>query len=585
AVYTMRELAPAFRDKGAPTARAMATESAASLLQDLTRIVSRDSCEASAQDVIQSRSIKDAMIQKWAFVPLHQCAVELKAPWSHIFETILDCLMEPRKLPEHLEYLQHWQQVAAGEADEARQCEIKESTKSWRAWVESRSEKSAGALHKWTEPKAPWEPMAPPKASEPPETAPAGETAKHVALMGPQTAANIALQERESTWQHKVDWAAPWFEPLAANEPALPPILGHRALHSCRAFSPKTGLGESNVHPGLWAQGPAVGLAGLASTLNCIERGSDWPVAQQCVIFWLQPKPKGGTRNLGLLPELARVWGKIRRPEIQKWQNKNPRAYEWAANGRSAERTAWMQGSMFGPLCLPLVLIGAIGDLCVANPRADMCLYFDDLAASTRGDAAAVAAIHAKLTDEIAFVFEQVLQLQVSRGKDGKTVVAASHGSVERQLGRQSKQMGIQVVREAAHLGVTQSAARRRRVGAQSKRIMKAKVRSWKIQRVKAAGGAADKVVKLGIVPSELYGTRVQGAPDTLIAKLRQPVAAAFPTLQQGQDADPAVLANAGPIVAWASAWQEATDVATRDLLVAAWRSWCEGQQARSLPP
>ena len=76
-----------------------------------------------------------------------------------------------------------------------------------------------------------------------------------------------------------------------------------------------------------------------------------------------------------------------------------------------------MAGSVFGPLCLPLVLIGAVDDLYVASPRADMCLYFDDLAASTRGDVAAVAAIHAKPTDEIIFVFEQVLKLQVSMGQ------------------------------------------------------------------------------------------------------------------------------------------------------------------------
>ncbi|CAK0907445.1 unnamed protein product, partial [Prorocentrum cordatum] len=504
--------------------------------------------------------------------------------------------------------------------------------------------KSAGALRKWTKPKVPWEPLVPqsareakPRLGEPPETAPAGETHQHVAMMDPQTAANAALQEWESIWRYQVDWAAPWFEPPAVDEPMLPPILGHHALHSCKAFS---GLGESNIHPRLWAQGPAVGLAGLGSILNCIERGSDWPVSQQCIIFWLQPKPKGGVRNLGLLPELARVWEKIRRPDIQKWQNRNPRAYDWAAKGRSAERAAWMQGlltegslaqgeaiattyydlrkcyetvlhsliwsgglrggfpkpllrvilsvfssmrravlngcytegnfwaqgivagSVFGPLCLSLVLIGAIDDL---------------------RDVAAAAALHTKLTDEIAFAFEQVLKLQVSRGRGGKTVVAVSHGRVERQFGNQNKQMGIQVVREAVHLGVTQSAARRRRVGAQSKRTMEAKARSWNIQRVKAAGGAAEKVVKLGIVPSELYGTRVQGATDTLITTLRQTVAAAFPGCNKGrsaalvllaEDADPAVLANAGPIVEWARAWQEATDIATRDLLVASWRSW-----------
>eukprot|EP00959_Pyramimonas_sp_CCMP1952_P090910 1903152-Pyramimonas_sp.AAC.1 len=46
-----------------------------------------------------------------------------------------------------------------------------------------------------------------------------------------------------------------------------------------------------------------------------------------------------------------------------------------------------------------------------------MRLYFVNLAAPARGDAAAVAAIHAKLTDDIVFGFEQVLELQVSMGQ------------------------------------------------------------------------------------------------------------------------------------------------------------------------
>eukprot|EP00959_Pyramimonas_sp_CCMP1952_P093671 1960144-Pyramimonas_sp.AAC.1 len=93
------------------------------------------------------------MTQKWALVQLHQYGEELKTPWPHVLETILECMKEPQELTESLEYLKYWQQVAASEADEARQSEPRESTKSWRAWVRNHSEKSAGALRKWTKPK------------------------------------------------------------------------------------------------------------------------------------------------------------------------------------------------------------------------------------------------------------------------------------------------------------------------------------------------------------------------------------------------------------------------------------------------
>ncbi|CAK0811048.1 unnamed protein product, partial [Prorocentrum cordatum] len=233
-------------------------------------------------------------------------------------------------------------------------------------------------------------------------------------------------------------------------------------------------------------------------------------------------------------------------------------------------------GSAFSPLCLSLGLIGTIDDLYVANPRADMCPYFDDLEESTRGDVAAMAAPHMKLTVEIVLAFEQVLKRQLSRGRDSMTAVAVSHGRVEWQLGSHSKQMGILVVREAVHLGVAQPAERQRRVGAQSKRIMNAKARSWNTQWVKAAGGAAEKMVKLGSMPSEFYGTRGQDDMDTLIATCRQTVVAAAPGCYKGrstaplllaEDADPAVSANAGPIVEWARAGQDETGMDTRGLL------------------
>ncbi|CAK0789555.1 unnamed protein product, partial [Prorocentrum cordatum] len=332
-----------------------------------------------------------------------------------------------------------------------------------------------------------------------------GALAKHVALMDPQTAADTALQEWGSIWQHEVDWEAPGFKVPAEHKPTLPPSLGHHVLHACKAFSPKTGLGESNIRPRLWAPGPAAGLASLAGILSGIERGSVHHVLAAAQAQGRHAK-RGASSRVGTSAKK-----KIRRPEVQRWQRREPRAYDWAVKGRSAERAAWMQGlmaeeslaqgeaiaatyydlrkryetvlhsltwkggipwrfpkpllgfilrtfsrmrravrngcyteggaqgivagSVFGALCLSLVLIGAIDDLYVAKPRADTCLYFDDLAASPRGGGAGVVAIHGKLTDEITHAFEPLLKLQASRGTDGKTAVAASHGSAERQLG------------------------------------------------------------------------------------------------------------------------------------------------------
>eukprot|EP00959_Pyramimonas_sp_CCMP1952_P152171 3183921-Pyramimonas_sp.AAC.1 len=85
-------------------------------------------------------------------------------------------------------------------------------------------------------------------------------------------------------------------------------------------------------------------------------------------------------------------------------------------NGCYTEGNVWargiLAGSVFGPLYLSLVPIGAIDNLYVENPRAEMCPCADDIAASSRGDLAAVAALHMKLTDETIFAYEQALEMQ-----------------------------------------------------------------------------------------------------------------------------------------------------------------------------
>eukprot|EP00959_Pyramimonas_sp_CCMP1952_P433070 9068737-Pyramimonas_sp.AAC.1 len=160
----------------------MATEWVASPLRDLVHSLSSSSCEPGGQDASHIKSTKEAKAQKWALGQLYQYGEELNTPWSHVFETIMECMNEPQELSGRLAYPQYWQRVTASEAGEAKQSELRESTKSWRAWVRNHCEKSAGAMRKWTKSKVSWEPLvlhnareAKPRLGEPPETVPVGE--------------------------------------------------------------------------------------------------------------------------------------------------------------------------------------------------------------------------------------------------------------------------------------------------------------------------------------------------------------------------------------------------------------------------
>eukprot|EP00973_Karenia_brevis_P066201 9200998-Karenia_brevis.AAC.1 len=57
-------------------------------------------------------------------------------------------------------------------------------------------------------------------------------------------------------------------------------------------------------------------------------------------------KPQGGTRPIALMPMLYRVWSKVRKPYIQKWERAIAGPCDAAVGGSSALRAALT--AMFG---------------------------------------------------------------------------------------------------------------------------------------------------------------------------------------------------------------------------------------------
>eukprot|EP00973_Karenia_brevis_P033613 4634682-Karenia_brevis.AAC.1 len=51
-------------------------------------------------------------------------------------------------------------------------------------------------------------------------------------------------------------------------------------------------------------------------------------------------KPQGDTRPIALMPMLSRIWTKIRKPYIQKWERANAGSWAAAVAGSSALRAA-----------------------------------------------------------------------------------------------------------------------------------------------------------------------------------------------------------------------------------------------------
>eukprot|EP00973_Karenia_brevis_P095053 12425469-Karenia_brevis.AAC.1 len=87
-------------------------------------------------------------------------------------------------------------------------------------------------------------------------------------------------------------------------------------------------------------------LGALGQILVQVEDQATWPSFLLYNIIVLVGKPLGGTRPIALMPMLYKVWTRIRKPYIQKWERAIAGPWDAAVAGSSALRAALT--SMFG---------------------------------------------------------------------------------------------------------------------------------------------------------------------------------------------------------------------------------------------
>ena len=78
----------------------------------------------------------------------------------------------------------------------------------------------------------------------------------------------------------------------------------------------------------------------MADLLNHIEKRGTWPRYILYNLVVLMGKPTGGTRPIALMPMLYRVWIKVRRPHISRWEKYHAGPLDAAIRGSSALRAA-----------------------------------------------------------------------------------------------------------------------------------------------------------------------------------------------------------------------------------------------------
>ena len=230
--------------------------------------------------------------------------------------------------------LKAWGAQAAQACKERSQIHKDAGARTWHRWIDEQLRAGAAALHRLTKRQV--------------VVAPEPVTAEH----GPGTMGLQAMVEAEAAawrpvWEKFLARAsAPWRSAPKGNPSwaqPLAPICAEQIVAVSKTYKEYTGLGIDSFHPRWFGWLSWDLLSGLAMLLNTLEAKGCWPSQIMHAIVALIPKPTGGTRPIGLLPALVRVWERIRKPDVAIWRRSVERPYNWAAKGRSPEDAVWRQ--------------------------------------------------------------------------------------------------------------------------------------------------------------------------------------------------------------------------------------------------
>ena len=107
----------------------------------------------------------------------------------------------------------------------------------------------------------------------------------------------------------------------------LPPITGEQLREAAGTYKEHTGRGCDAFHPKWFAWLSDELLAAFALLLMSLEKLGVWPSQISAILIALIPKNSGGTRPIGLLAALVRLWERVRKPIVAEWRRTVERSY------------------------------------------------------------------------------------------------------------------------------------------------------------------------------------------------------------------------------------------------------------------
>ena len=214
------------------------------------------------------------------------------------------------------------------EADVAEKTAASERSTSFNRWAKEATKAGGGAAHAFSKVPKGWRATVVPGGSHPGQGI--GTTSC------PQAVVDAELDKWGKIWRTDQALLEEELPPWPVFE-AVVPIFGEEVREVCKTYKWWCGISIHQLHPKHLSLLSDQCMFVLAYLMYCMELHGKWASSMASFVFFLLGKPTGGFRTIGLLPDLYRIWGKIRMPVVRAWGASVPRAFFAAGPGRGTE--------------------------------------------------------------------------------------------------------------------------------------------------------------------------------------------------------------------------------------------------------
>ncbi len=263
------------------------------------------------------------------------CAVEVAAAAIARNATCLDVDYSPHQVVSRLtKSAEDIYEVIQSAAKSAVRVEEAKHTEEWRTWVAEGIEAGARNAHRFLKLPVEWRPTTtlqtdgvitadPLKLLE-------GYAAKYEQLWNPEG------DEEERT--RSTPWRSTTTQPLQRPSP-------EEIRAASRTFTHRTAVTFDGIAMRHYDMLSDAALDLVADHIEIMERTGEMPPQLALIPMPMLEKPRGGHRAIANFASLYRLWGRIRRDVVRKWEQDNERAYFAAGKGRSPQDTVWRQAA------------------------------------------------------------------------------------------------------------------------------------------------------------------------------------------------------------------------------------------------